>query len=249
MCTITLVPRGSGYHFAMNRDERLSREAAHPPEIVELDGVRAAYPYEPSTRGTWIAVNDIGITLAVLNWNFGVPRKLRERSRGSLIPRIIGGRSFPDVERRLSSADFSGILPFRLFGVFPRQHLVCEWRWDRQLLRHELLPWQPRHWFSSGLSDEQADQNRGRITAAAWQESDAGTSEWIWRLHRSHQPEPGAFSICVHRDDAQTVSFTEIELEENKLMMRYRPGSPCASATSVNEVQLTLVPALAAILP
>ena len=34
---------------------------------------------------------------------------------------------------------------------------------------------------------------------------------WMRRLHRSHVPAPGPFSICVHREDARTVSYTEIE--------------------------------------
>jgi hypothetical protein len=39
--------------------------------------------------------------------------------------------------------------------------------------------------------------------------------------------------VCVHRDDAATVSFTEIEVSDTEARMSYRPGSPCLEAQAV----------------
>ena len=53
MCSITFLPREDGFVLAMNRDERVSRMSALPPEVLERDGVLALYPRELS-GGTWI---------------------------------------------------------------------------------------------------------------------------------------------------------------------------------------------------
>jgi hypothetical protein len=37
----------------------------------------------------------------------------------------------------------------------------------------------------------------------------------------------GSFSICVHRPDAATVSYTETFFTGGKLSMRYHAGHPC----------------------
>jgi hypothetical protein len=46
-------------------------------------------------------------------------------------------------------------------------------------------------------------------------------------LHRSHLPAKDAFAICMHRTDAQTVSYTEVMVESGRAVLRYAPGAPC----------------------
>ena len=46
-------------------------------------------------------------------------------------------------------------------------------------------------------------------------------------FHSSHGDEPTAYSTCMHRPDAQTVSFTEINVRRGKAELIYRPGAPC----------------------
>jgi hypothetical protein len=50
---------------------------------------------------------------------------------------------------------------------------------------------------------------------------------WLRALHRDHGNEPGAFSICVHRDDAATVSYSEILVSSDRVSFHYHPGRPC----------------------
>ena len=66
MCTVTLVAQRNGYVLGMNRDEKLSRVAALPPKAFRLGHRTALFPSEPS-GGTWIGVNDAGVTLALIN--------------------------------------------------------------------------------------------------------------------------------------------------------------------------------------
>ena len=52
-------------------------------------------------------------------------------------------------------------------------------------------------------------------------------SDGLEAYHRSHYPEKGPFSVCVHRKDVQTVSLTTIEVNSHDVVMRYMDGFPC----------------------
>ena len=68
MCTLSVITRNDEYLLAMNRDEKIARGAGVPPEIHHRNGTTAMYPSD-GAGGTWIATNEYGITLALLNWN------------------------------------------------------------------------------------------------------------------------------------------------------------------------------------
>src|SRR5207249_9765924 len=67
MCTVTFMARRRGYCLGMNRDEKLTRPTGLPPKKKMLNGSAVISPSEPG-GGTWIAVNDHGATLALINW-------------------------------------------------------------------------------------------------------------------------------------------------------------------------------------
>ena len=46
MCTLTFIPKPNGYLLGMNRDERLTREAALAPEATRVANIDAVYPRE-----------------------------------------------------------------------------------------------------------------------------------------------------------------------------------------------------------
>jgi hypothetical protein len=228
MCTLTFVPTEDGYLAGMNRDERFSRPIALPPKIFGKRAMEMVYPQEPS-RGTWIACNRQGNLLALLNWNrhefhnFGEKR----RTRGFVIPELICLPDLTKTESHFRRMNLDGLLPFRLVGVFRKEEIVNEWQWDgttRQFLR---LCWARKHWFSSSLSDSLAEKERGRTCAAAAGEPAAGSNGWLRRLHRSHVPRRDPFSVCVHRHDAATVSYTEVRCDRTQISMDYLDGNPC----------------------
>jgi len=61
---------------------------------------------------------------------------------------------------------------------------------------------------------------------------------WVKNLHQSHDPVPGPFSICVHRKDAATVSYTEVRCGGEAISMSYRSGSPCLTDLFDSEASL-----------
>lgn len=51
-----------------------------------------------------------------------------------------------------------------------------------------------------------------------------GRLAWHGRLHHSHRPERGPYSTCMHRENASTVSYTEVTVSWQAASMRYVPG-------------------------
>lgn len=233
MCTLSFIARDAGYLLGMNRDERIARGAGAPPKTRKLSGTLAIYPSD-GAEGTWIGVNDRAITLALLNWNDVIPRavdKRKTRSRGLLIPALIGSQSPAQVLAVLHAFSLDGMLPFRLIGIFPSEKEICEWRWDSAEMKRLHHDWRDGHWFSSSLSDKQAEMLREAVCQDARDQPDAGHAPWLRRLHASHADISGSFSLCVHRPDVKTLSYTEIECTPATVRMDHFLGSPCATGT------------------
>src|SRR6266487_3365185 len=90
MCTVSWVQTPEGYHLLCNRDERRSRAVALPPRIQARGWVRFIAPVDPDSGGTWIAVNEFGVSACVLN-GANLTRRLPLTSNGSTkIPRSRG---------------------------------------------------------------------------------------------------------------------------------------------------------------
>lgn len=235
MCTLSFVPGKSLYAIAMNRDERLIRPRAYAPRITGAGTVEAVYPREHA-GGTWIGANETGISFALLNRNWSANGNPKLRSRGEVIPPLLESCNRNKAEQRITNMDLRDIFPFRLIGFFPAERALCQWNWDAQQLEMFRLPWRSRHWFSSGISDELAREVRGLTCSEAWKLPNAGSLVWLRNLHASHAPEQGSFSICMHRQDAATVSYTEILCAADVLTMRYRAGHPCEASEQFDSV-------------
>jgi hypothetical protein len=230
MCTLTVVTGNDTYLMAMNRDEKISRGTGSPAEIHEFDGARAIYPGD-GDGGTWFATNEYGISLALLNWNDIAPHAIaKTRSRGRVIPGLIDSRSLSDLHEVFTVSNFRGMMPFRLVGVFPSEQEIWEWRWDSTQLEFQVHFWELRHWFSSSLSDKRAESLRGAVCRTAQHESDAGSVPWLRRLYASHAGGPGPFSLCVHRQDVKTLSYSEVMVTPKYIQMGHFRGSPCTMA-------------------
>jgi Transport and Golgi organisation 2 len=228
MCTISFVPGEDGYLVAMNRDELRTRPPALPPRILEINGLEVIYPRERA-GGTWIACNAAGNVFALLNWD-NADRALpsaKRQTRGAIIPRLIAETDSSAFGSRLEDLDLNRMNAFRLVGILRDGRRVREWRWDGVRLKDADFAWARQHWFSSSLSDALAEENRGQACESAARESTALDEEWLAKLHRSHEPGPGPYSICVHRPDATTASFTVVRFSCKSVSMGYLEGSPC----------------------
>jgi len=108
MCTLSVITQENGYLLAMNRDEKITRGVGEGPETQDLEGpetqdlngTTAIYPSD-GAGGTWIAANEYGISLALLNWNDVVRRPLdirKARSRGGIIPGLASSSRMAELQ-------------------------------------------------------------------------------------------------------------------------------------------------------
>ena len=235
MCTISFLPNARGFYLAMNRDEKQDRFAALAPTIVDLGEHRAVFPSEP-TGGTWISANDAGVCLALINWHRMERQPKNEVvTRGEVVRSLANQSDSDEIANGVAKLPLRKLRPFRLIAIVPSQKLVTEWRWNLEWLTVRNHKWQLRHWFSSGLDEQRAELERQRVCDAARSRQSSKSMGWLRQLHRSHAPKRGPFSICMHRSDASTVSYTEVAVSGEHATMRYKAGPCCSSRVTVTK--------------
>lgn len=227
MCTVSFIARRQGYLLGMNRDEKLTRPPGLPPKLLTLRGRKVLCPAEPG-GGTWIALNDSGSTLALINW-YAINRRVATaaHSRGEVIQAARPCRQPAEVEFELAGLPLPRMNPFRLIGIFPQTGELVEWRWDLRRLARLDHAWESQQWVSSGYNEPMAQRIRSQTFRRALRQKSTGTREWLQRLHRSHAPGCGPNSICMHRADAATVSYTEVAVSVQRTTMHHVAGAPC----------------------
>ncbi len=229
MCSVTLWTRSRGYLLGMNRDESRTRISALPPEKESAHQRQVISPREPE-GGTWISMNDFGVSFALVNW-YSQSRlaSVPIVSRGKIV-RTLRSAIHPNEARSLlAQFDLNHLNSFRLVGVFPETETVLEWQWGGKELLQVEHRWAPAQWISSGWDEPGAQRARSAVFESFREDSDAGTSPWLRKLHGSHCDGPGPYSTCMHREDAATVSYTEIEVDTTGGELRYLSGPLCES--------------------
>ena len=208
----------------MNRDEQKTRPRALPPKRHKAGTRSALYPSEKS-GGTWIGVNDAGLTLALINW-YAKPQRDHSLclSRGIVIPHLLAATGMKEVSERMESLDLPRLNPFRLIAISVGERKIREWRWDGTVLMSKRHAWTRRHWFSSGYDEALVSRKRAPLVREITETPGA-----IRKLHRAHVPERAPFSVCMHRDVAETVSYTEIAVTKKEARLRYAAGAPCST--------------------
>jgi hypothetical protein len=224
MCSVSFLPRDDGYDLAMNRDESRQRVAGLPPEIRVERQRRILAPSEPG-GGTWIGVNEFANTLALVNWysKKRTPASV-PLSRGEVVRRLLPFESLQDLRIELMAFDLGPVQPFRLISVSCPEKNLTEWQWDGHKLEEVPCDWERHHWFSSAYDETQAERIR-QATCDQVRALDSFSD--LCCFHASHHPEPGPFSLCMHRPDASTVSFTGVSVRSAMAEMRYVAGPPC----------------------
>jgi len=252
MCTVSFLPKSGGFYLAMNRDEKRNRFSALAPAVFKSGRRSAVFPREPS-GGTWISANDTGVCLALINWH-RIEREPKNdlRSRGLIVRELAGKSTANEIAAALRKLPLQKLRTFRLIAIVPLHKRVIEYQWNLKRLAICDHEWQRQHWFSSGFDERTAERIRGKVCSSFVAGGDdpgrrktsrrggtAGVSaagyslSWLRKLHRSHAPKRGPFSICMHRPDASTVSYTEVSVQNRHVIMRYRPGPACAKAPLV----------------
>ena len=245
MCTVTIVPRPGGQHafrMACNRDESHGRAPAQPPIPIGIDGVSTLMPIDPSSGGTWVGVNEYGLALTLLNYNLLEPPTDRDRSRGDVIPSLLGVRDVHEVVQKIQGIERERMMPFRL--VVCDGESILLWRSTEPAQRLIVDPWDggPVMWTSSGLGDHLVEGPR-RALFESWFVNES--SDYISQqatFHRHQWPGREHLSVCMHREDARTVSHTVVDVEPAGITMTYHPDRPDIDAQdSVSTLEHRLI--------
>ncbi len=227
MCTLTVVPTGSGYRVAFNRDERPDRRPAFPPTVFG----RAVFPIDPESQGTWLAVTDSGLTLALLNGNPTRPNGNSTRptsagraSRGTIVPAIATSADPADALVRAAALPLADFAPFRLVAV--GVGAVADLRWDGFDAHRSTRPLadEPVLFTSSGLGDALVTPPRTALFTEMF-----GAGAWLvaqdaFHAHRWSGQEH--LSVNMLRPSASTVSFAIVEVGAHRATFRYHPAAP-----------------------
>lgn len=245
MCTISVLPLDDGdLSLMMNRDESPLRPAALDLRQGHSEGgLEHVAPLDPRSGGTWIAVNASGICFALMNQHpQGFREKRPSKSRGGIIPSLLGCRDVRQALLGLEAMDCSDYAPFFLLVIdasSPYQSL----RWDGIQKEIRAYPRQARLFGSSSFETEEVLLGRqSQFEKLLGELRRPGGARDVFTMqrdfHRSHQPGKGPYSICVHRNDAQSLSLTEVLFEGPGIRMNYHAGPPCVAAAE-REIQLS----------
>lgn len=235
MCTVSWLSYEDGYHVFFNRDEQKTRAQAKSPDVFNLSGTKAIMPIDPQGEGTWLAVNEAGVCYALLNYYQGRFPKGKLKSRGRLIKSLAQFTHLNTVKSYLEQQDLNKYPPFSLLCFFPSNaqslHLesnknkveddyqavsknepVLMIRWNGKTLefneqKSPLISSSVK--FDDVLSTRLNHFDDLANSSMSCQLEKSAVSNMI-DLHASHKPTVSEFSICMHREDAQTVSFSHI---------------------------------------
>ncbi len=220
MCTLTWTPAPDGYHLLFNRDERKTRQLELPPEVLQVEGRALIAPRDGDHGGTWLAVNDRGVTFALLNHydaeadpDLAPPEA--PLSRGDIPLKMA---MHPELDP--SAMELHRFRPFHLVRMGPGR-AGRSWLWNGAVLSSSL----PEEWDLAVLSTSSFDSGRA-IQIRRDRYRDLGpnpTLEALEKFHRSSSPLGSAYGVLMRRDDAQTMSITHVHVGPREVVVSYEP--------------------------
>jgi len=230
MCTLTVVSLpGALVRLAFNRDEQRIRPSGVPPARRRFGAREAVLPTDPVSGGTWLAVNDAGLALALLNANPSDTGQglAPHRSRGAIIPALLvcatPAAALGELERAVRYPDFA---PFRL--VLVGDGLVADVQWDgrQPMVMNRLLGGTPLLFTSSGLGDDLVEGVRRELFDVLFGGPADGWEAAQDAFHRHRWPDRPHLSVNMERADARTVSHAVVELGPAAAAFAYHPDTP-----------------------
>ncbi len=236
MCTVSWLHDENGYQVLCNRDEKKTRRKAWAPTVRVRGGVEYIAPTDGDFGGTWIAVNEHGLTLCLLN---GKSTGAGRSSRGLLIPELIAEPSGWRVAERLWDRELTDFAPFTLVALeTDLPAMVMEWDGVEKAVLPDgdaLMPL-----TSSSFDTERVIERRRKDFESKLQSAGHVDASFLYFFHESHNGHPDAYSTCMHREDAETVSFSWVKVDGERAEFFYSPSAPCRFAPGIRR-ELALV--------
>ena len=226
MCSVSWLLEENGYQVFFNRDEQKTRALAMPPTQYQVNGVDMIMPLDPTGGGSWISINEFGLSLCLLNNYQGIVPDGPLISRGLLLKNMSSSRNIAQLTEAFHRLELSSFAPFTLLAFAPNltQHngVVVAYKWDgvQQNIVETDSPL-----FSSGVDLARVQAYR----QAKYDQliSTGKNQQNLLMFHSHHHSEQPHLGTCMHRSDAHTVSFTHLRNRHGQASMFYAPGAPC----------------------
>jgi hypothetical protein len=209
-----------GYDLFFNRDELVTRKVAYPPEIRSGNGVSYIVPIDADASGTWMGVNQFGMTVALMNSYGQIVQDGPFVSRGLLVLSLLDCSGQKGVLERLEQISLTDYRPLTI-AVFEPGQSVAICRWDGQVsqVQKDVAP----PLMSSSFRESAVADHRVALFEALEEVNPTSLRAY----HSGHIPEAGAYSVCMHRDDARTMSLSWVQVSRDQASFFYSPGAPC----------------------
>lgn len=238
MCTLTWSLRADGYDLLFNRDERRTRQIEVAAQLVEIRGEPVIMPRDGDHEGTWLAVNQAGVSYALLNHydaERALPSPEKPMSRG-MIPIEMALEDHDD----LGWLDLPRFRPFHLLRLGPNaSYPSVSWVWDGEALERS----SPDDWELPFLTTSSFDSGRavGLRREAFRSLGPSPGLEGRRQFHRSSSAEGSAYGVLMRRPDAMTMSITEIRVQSERIDVCYVPTRDASGGEEEGEaVESTL---------
>ena len=228
MCTVTWFIAEQKLQLWFNRDEQKTRSHAQAPEVVANNAIKAIYPIDPDGGGTWMSVNNAGIIVCLLNNYRAAAQNDANRtqwtSRGKLVQQLATLTSHQAIASAISSQDMAQYRAFHLMVLSLDQQIF--FNWDG---RHLTTNKAPAYYSSSSFDTANVLAGREKQYQAYVQSNGYQSVATALDFHRSHLPQKSAYSVCMHRDDANSTSLSHLTVTQNAVSFCYWNAPPCES--------------------
>jgi hypothetical protein len=234
MCTVTYLPKPSGFILTHNRDEAPNRSTQSIFKEKTPHGNVLLFPRDAQAGGTWIASSKDGKTACLLNGAFVLHRRELpyRRSRGLL---LLDFFDWDDPAAFFQDYDLDRIEPFTfLYFEKPSNETevrrVTELRWDgQQRFIKELSPHLPHFWCSATLYPPEMQIRREQVfrdwlnhQSLNHQLHQSPTPESIITLHQTGSiNDPENDYVMNRAERVRTVSITQVVVDEKNAQMKY----------------------------
>lgn len=224
MCTVSWFSTPKGYELFFNRDESIKRVEALPPESLLGNACEFLSPTDEQGGGSWVATNQFGITVCLLNLYTNIDLIESEHfvSRGQIVRDLADVSSLNAIYEQVNSFNLTQFRTFRVFAIdVSGKNIILAW--DGKELAVESDTKAPKS--SSSVDTLKVVAGRKKLFQDIGLLNSNDRAAFL-SYHRSHEPNRN-YSVCVHREFTKTVSMSHIVVDENTVYFDYYNGSPC----------------------
>lgn len=220
MCTVSFVNSPKTVIITSNRDEKVIRPTAIPPDTYHCNGKSLMYPKDTKAGGTWFAADSHGTVLVLLNGGMikHNVQFLYRKSRGLIALDIIGSDSPKIFWNEINLED---IEPFTL--ILYEDKKLYELVWDGFMKRTMQLDENKNYiWSSVTLYPEEI-----RIKRSGWfsdflnSKTKVSASEML-DFHKNTEGDDSENGLIINRENTlKTLSITQVTINPEKIVFEY----------------------------